>query len=81
MLDKWYRNLPRDQWDERKQVVSRSKFILDIAREIVYNMSIETQKTSESDYDSPSWSHKQAHLNGKQEAYREIMAILTIKEI
>ena len=28
------------------------------------------------DYDNPSWSHKQAHRNGYNQAIREIMVIL-----
>lgn len=30
----------------------------------------------EPDYESPSWSHKQAHLNGYNQCVREIIEIL-----
>lgn len=30
----------------------------------------------ETDYDSPSWSHKQAHLNGKIEALTLVLSLL-----
>ena len=30
----------------------------------------------ESDYDSPSWAHKQAHRNGKEESIRGILKLL-----
>lgn len=33
------------------------------------------------DYDCPSWSHKQAHLNGKAEAFRQILKFLGPKEV
>jgi hypothetical protein len=30
----------------------------------------------ESDYDSPSWAHKQAHRNGKEENIRTVLKLL-----
>lgn len=32
-------------------------------------------KTTEADYDNPSWSHKQAHVNGFNEALRLVMKL------
>ena len=31
----------------------------------------------ESDYENPSWSHKQAHLNGYNAALKEILKLIT----
>jgi len=32
------------------------------------------------DYDTPSWSHKQAHMNGEAAAIRKVIEIITIRE-
>ena len=32
--------------------------------------------SKDTDYDSVSWSHKQAHINGKLEAYEEIFKLI-----
>lgn len=76
----WFQDLPKADQENFKQLVLSSEKVLDKLRKIVYNMSIDEEKVKTVDYDSPSWSHKQAHLNGKAEAFREIMNLLEIKE-
>lgn len=76
----WFQDLPKSEQENFKQLVLSSEKVLDKLRKIVYNMSIDEEKVKTIDYDSPSWSHKQAHHNGKSEAYREIMELLEIKE-
>ena len=77
----WLKDLKTDkEREEFKQYVLSSQKVLDKLREIVYNMSINEEKVKTIDYDSPSWSHKQAHLNGKQEVYRTLLDLLTFKE-
>lgn len=66
--------------EEFVQNVLNSKKVLDKLAEIVYNKCISEEKVSTTDYDSPSWSHKQAHLNGKAEVYRFLLDLLQIKE-
>lgn len=67
--------LEREQF---KQTVIGSKKVLDKAREIVYNSIKEAEKVRISDYDSPSWSHKQADQNGYVRALREVMLLLEV---
>ena len=67
--------LEREQF---KQTVIGSKKVLDKAREIVYNIVKEAEKVRISDYDSPSWSHKQADQNGYVRALREVMLLLEV---
>lgn len=61
-------------------MVRESEKVLDRAASIVYNMSIVESRTKSTDYDSPSWSHKQAHLNGRLEALREIASLLKVSD-
>lgn len=74
----WLQGEP-DPEEFKKYILSSGK-VLDKLRKIVYNKCMSTEKTREVDYDCPSWSHKQAHQNGKVEAYKEILDILEIKE-
>ena len=80
MHNRWFSNLPKDKQQERKQLVEANKFILDILSEIVYNMGITEERVVVSDYDSPSWSHKQADRNGYLRALRDIESLINLKE-
>jgi len=44
----------------------------------VYNIVKEAEKVRINDYDSPSWSHKQADQNGYVRALREVMLLLEV---
>ncbi len=81
MQDKWYRHLPKDQQEERKNLVKSNKIVLDFLGEILYNMSIDEDKTSSLDYDCPSWAYKQAHINGFKDALDKVRKLIHIKEI
>lgn len=80
MHHQWYSSLPKAEQEEFKKLVLGSQKILDKAAEIVYNMSITESKVSTTDYDSPSWSHKQADRNGYLRALNELYALLKLKE-
>ena len=58
------------------QIVLNSSLALDKLRKIVYNRVISGEKVAVDDYDSPSWSHKQADQNGYVRAHREILELL-----
>lgn len=74
----WFKDLPKEEQEQFKQIVVGSKKVLDKLSKIVYNMSISGEKVSLDQYDSPSWSHKQAHQNGYNAALRDILDILKI---
>lgn len=77
----WFQDLKTSK--EKEDFVNtllNSQKVLDKLREIVYNMSIDREKVKSTDYDSPSWSHKQAHFNGEQAAYQKILDLLEFKE-
>ena len=59
-----------------KQLFNHSQKLLDKLRQIVYNMVISREKVSTDQYDSPSWSHKQAHENGYNHALRDILELI-----
>lgn len=74
----WFSDLPKGEQEQFKQIVVGSGKVLDKLSKIVYNMGISGEKVIEDHYDSPSWSHKQAHRNGYNEALRDILDILKI---
>lgn len=75
---KWYQHRPKAEHDEVKDIVVNSQKLLDILGEICYNTIQSGVKTNTVDYDCPSWSHKQAHLNGYLQAYREILQLTNL---
>ena len=78
MQHQWYSNLPKQEQEARKRFVLSNEKVLDIAREIVYNMSIVESKPETADYDSPSWAYKQADSNGYRRALEDVIKLLTI---
>lgn len=32
------------------------------------------------DYSNPAWSHEQAHMNGKRQAYQDLIKLLTVTD-
>lgn len=72
----WTQDLPPGEREEFSKIVLNSNLVLDKLRKIVYNRVISGEKVSVADYDNPSWSHKQAHINGQNSALREILDIL-----
>lgn len=72
----WLSSLPKSEQEEFKKLVLNSKKVLAKLEEICYNSIKVGESTKLTDYDSPSWSHKQADLNGYVRAYREMINLL-----
>ncbi len=49
--------------------------ILDVMENVLKNKITKIHDTKETDYDSPSWANKQAHQNGKVEAYQDVIKL------
>lgn len=72
----WFKGLDALEKVKMQETLANSSFLLDKLRKIVYNIRVEREKVSTADYDCPSWSHKQAHNNGFDEAIRTLEKIL-----
>lgn len=72
----WFQDLPKEKQAEFKNNVLGSKLVLDKLSKIVYNMVVSGEKVSIDRYASPSWSHEQAHINGYNDALRDILEII-----
>lgn len=80
MLPQWYNHLAKQDQDKFKESIIASDFILDRVRQILYNMIKDVERVKTTDYDSPSWSHKQAHQNGEIEMAKRIIQLLDISD-
>jgi hypothetical protein len=76
----WVSNLSPSEAEEFKKSLFGSKKVLDKLLEICYNKSKVVESPKLTDYDSPSWSHKQAHMNGRLEALQEIIQLITLPD-
>jgi hypothetical protein len=77
----WIEGLRGDEREKRKELVLSNENFLDIAREMLYNMQERKREGAVlGDYDTPSWSHKQAHLNGELAMLAKLIEIFTVNE-
>lgn len=74
----WFKSLKskEDKDKRRQEIISHSTFIEEL-QEII---QAEIKKEKFEDYDSPSWSFKQADLNGYNRALTKVLSILNIEE-
>lgn len=64
---------------EFEELLFNSRTVLNRLQEILRRKGVSISNT-ESDldsYDSPSWSHKQAHLNGERKSLKTILNLIT----
>ncbi len=76
----WLKGLKAEDRDKMKKNVLDNTILLDKLKEILYNMQEGKRTSVLSDYDTPSWSHKQAHLNGELESLQKVIDLVTIRE-
>lgn len=81
MKTEWLGSLRGEERENFKNSILSSKIVLDKLQEIVYNMYKKDESINSTDYDSPSWSHKQAHTNGRRDALRQILDLVTIDNV
>lgn len=63
-----------------KEYIAGNKKLLDILYKVVYNKFKDTEKVSLTDYENSAWPYRQAHLNGKKEAFTELLNLLDMKQ-
>lgn len=76
----WFKGLNKQEEDDLKKILDSNDILLDKLFEIVYNMVTSNEEISLSDYDNPSWSHKQAHINGQNHSLRKVLTFLKGKQ-
>ena len=77
----WIKGLDPAEQKKMEENVLSSEILLDRLAKILYNMQEKRESvTGLEHYDTPSWSHKQAHLNGEAAALKKVLEIITVKE-
>lgn len=76
----WLKGLVGPEREKMKEEVLSSENLLDKLSKILYNIQEKKQTSVLADYDTPSWSHKQAHLNGEAAGIRKVLEIISIHE-
>jgi hypothetical protein len=73
----WARHLDGQDKQNFEDLVRNTVTVLSRLRAILEDKEASVYKTeaSESEYDNPAWAYKQAHLNGKLAAYRELKTL------
>jgi hypothetical protein len=77
MQSAWLNGTKDQERENLKNYIISNKKMLDILNKILYNMYREVENSSY-DYDSPSWAHKQAHINGVKETLNKIMKLCEV---
>jgi hypothetical protein len=65
-----------EEKEELRQYLLNSSRLFDLLKKMVQRRYDGEWGAKVADYDSPSWSHKQAHKNGRLDAYEEIFKLL-----
>lgn len=75
----WTKHLrdPKEK-KEFERIVKASTILLSRLNDILseYEKEISKQELKLDSYDSPSWSHKQAHLNGRRQSINRIKDLI-----
>lgn len=72
----WFIGKSSDEKKEFEQYLQNSSRLFDTLREMIQKRYDDALTTRDVDYDIPSWSHRQAHLNGRLDALEEIYKLL-----
>lgn len=75
----WSKGLSAKEKDDLEYVLRNNKILIGAFLNLLDQMEQEEARadTNLSEYDSPSWSYKQADRNGARRAYRKIKTLFT----
>jgi hypothetical protein len=73
----WLKGLKGEEREKRIKEILSYRNAFDALKELLEDQYEE----SVPDYDCPSWSHKQADVNGANRKLRQIISLLDIKEL
>lgn len=79
----WSKGLNQKDIEALEYVLRNNSILIPKLLEIIDQMLDEESRseTTLSDYDSPSWSHKQADRNGARRAYKRIKSLFSYMDI
>lgn len=75
----WTRGLDLEDRQIKEEILKNSTKTLDIVRELVYNIYIDSLHSRVSDLENPAWPLKAAYRQGEQGAYDKLLKLLDIQ--
>jgi hypothetical protein len=76
MNSKWYKGIPSKDKEAKE---ARTKEVMSFSRAFEELDDLLTFEVSVADYNTASWSHKQADQNGYNRAIREVKDLIKLK--
>ena len=73
----WFTGVSKDDREDHEKAIRNSTIALTALKGIIEAKHKHHSEVKLEHYDTPSWMAKQAHLNGKAEAFREVLQILS----
>lgn len=70
----------QEKIEERRKKLLQFSEICGIIRDVIGRKLEALDSVTEKDYETPSWAYKQAHCNGKKQAYQDILDLLDYPE-
>ena len=77
---KWTRKVDPDKRENLEKLIRNTTIVLSRLKEVVEEDLVEMERVPLADYETPSWSHKCAHENGKKEYARQMLTLLSFLE-
>lgn len=79
----WLKGLQGKEKEDLEYLLRNNRQLINKLLELISEFESDESKseTSISDYDSPSWSHKQADRNGARRAYRKIRSLFSYMDV
>lgn len=73
----WFAKCESDEdKEELRQYLQNSSRLFDLLKNMIQRRYDQEWGAKVADYDSASWSHKQAHKNGRSDAFEEIYKLI-----
>lgn len=78
MRTDWFKDLPKEQQEDRKAMVKSAQPTLKVLKSILDKMldELETERSKKAHYDSPAWAYLQADNNGAVRALKRVIDLL-----
>lgn len=75
LSNKWFSGVRPEDKQTRDETVRNARFVLDILTEIIEQDLKELDTCRSEDYETASWSHKQADRNGQRRALMNLLKL------
>lgn len=72
----WFKGLSTEEKDKLEGLIRNSNTLLTRLTDVVKGKQVKT--IFKTDYDCPSWSHRQADINGYNRALQDVLSLIDL---